>query len=403
MATRRSTLLLLTCLALVVDDAPAEATPPVATERVSVDAAADSLSPSIDERGRRVAYESGVDVFVRDRRKRLTTLVSADTPGGAIPSVSANGRYIAYFATPLDDAEQQVFVRDVVAGTTTLASAAADGSPGNGSSGPASISADGRHVAFVSWASNLVPGDGNDQPDVFVRDLDTGHTARANVDTAGGDSAFADFGGGLFPDSPGVLSADGRYVTFLSPASDLVAGDDDLGQNDVFVRDVVDGVTTLVSDAPEVAVVLNPAISANGRRVAYTNAQFGFIRGGDVLVRDLAGRGTVKANVDTGDPESFSFSTPSLSDGGRYVAFESSPVNDVGPANEPMASNVFVRDLVARKTRRVSVGIGGAAPNGSSFDPALSLDGRWVAYVSAASNLVSGDGNGLRDVFVGRR
>jgi Tol biopolymer transport system component len=150
-------------------------------------------------------------------------------------------------------------------------------------------------------------------------------------------------------------------------------------------------------------VVLNPAISANGRRVAYTNAQFGFIRGGDVLVRDLARGGTVKANVDTGDPASFSFSTPSLSASGRYVAFESSPVNETGAENEPVASNVFVRDLVARKTRRVSVGIGGATPNGSSFDPALSLNGRVVAYVSAASNLVSDDGNGLRDVFAGRR
>jgi Tol biopolymer transport system component len=401
MATRRSTPVLLTCLALAAADAPAEAAPPVATERVTVDADADSASPSIDERGRRIAYQSADDVFVRDRRERLTTLVSVDTPGGGVPSVSADGRYVAYGATPVDDPSGQVFVRDLVAGTTTLASAAADGGPGNGSSGPASISADGRHVAFVSSASNLVPGDGNDQPDVFVRDLDTEHTTRANVDTAGGDSGFADFGGHLFADSPGVLSADGRYVTFISAASDLVVGDD-LDQQDVFVRDVVDGVTTLVSDAPEVAVVLNPAISPNGRRVAYTNAQFGFIRGGDVLVRDLARGGTVKANVDTGDPASFSFSTPSLSAAGRYVAFESSPVNETGAENEPVASNVFVRDLVARKTRRVSVGVGGAAPNGSSFDPALSLDGRWLAYVSAASNLVGGDGNGLRDVFVGR-
>jgi Tol biopolymer transport system component len=403
MATRRSTPLLLTCLALAVADAPAEAAPPPATERVSIDAVADSASPSIDERGRRVAYQSGDGVFVRDRRERLTTLVSVDTPGGGAPSLSADGRYVAYLATPVGDPSGQVFVRDLVAGTTTLASVAADGSPGNGSSGPASISGDGRHVAFVSSASNLVPGDGNDQPDVFVRDLDAGHTVRANVDTAGGDSGFADFGSRLFPDSPGVLSADGRYVTFESAASDLVAGDDDLGQHDVFVRDLVEGVTTLVSDAPEVAVVLNPAISADGRRVAYTNAQFGFIRGGDVLVRDVAGGGTVKANVDTGDPASFSFSTPSLSAGGRYVAFDSSPVNETGAENEPVASNVFVRDLVARKTERVSVGIGGAAPNGSSFDPAQSLDGRAVAYVSAASNLVSGDGNGLRDVFVGRR
>lgn len=274
-----------------------------------------------------------------------------------------------------------------------------DGGPANAGSSRISISGNGRHVAFVSDASDLVTGDGNNQPDVFVRDLEAGTTVRANVDGAGGDSGFAGFGSDLFPDSPDVLSTDGRYVVFVSPASDLVAGDDD-DEYDVFVRDLAAGVTTLVSDAPEVEVVYNPTVSSDGRRVAYTNSQFGSIRGGDVLVRDLITGSTITANLETGDPDSFSFSTASLSADGRYVAFESAPVDQVAGDNTPVDSNIFVRDLEAETTLRVSMDIAGGEPNASSFDPAISADGQAVAYVSHASDLVVGDGNGLRDVFV---
>jgi Tol biopolymer transport system component len=399
-------------------------TPPVVgaqsvTTRVSVDAGggdADgrSASPSVSTDGRLVAFSSQAsdiagggptfdDVFLRDRAAATTRLVNVDTPVAAgNPAVSDDGRYVAYAArlgTP--DGPTHVLVRDVVAATTTPVDFALGDTPPNGDAlGQVSISGDGRHVAFTSFASNLVADDGNGQPDVFVRDLDAGRTVRANVDTAGGDSGFADFGGRLFPDSPDVLSADGRYVAFESAASDLVAGDDDGGQHDIFVRDLVAGVTRLVSDGPRTAVVLNPAISSDGRRVAYLNLQFGFLRGGDVLVRDLGTGGTVQANIATGDPTSFSFSTPSLSADGRYVAFDSTPVNRDAGDNTPVDSNVFVRDLDAGTTTRVSVDRAGGAPDGSSFDPAISAGGRSVAYVSGARDLVAADGNGLRDVFV---
>jgi Tol biopolymer transport system component len=291
-------------------------------------------------------------------------------------------------------------VRDVVAGITTPVDFAPGDTPPNGdATGAVSISGDGRHVAFGSFASNLVANDRNDQPDVFVRDL-VGHTTvRANVSTSGGDSGTADFGGRLFADAPDVLSADGRYVVFDS-AYPLVPEDDDGFLHDIFVRDVVAGATRLVSDAPQVAVVLNPAISSDGRRVAYLNLQPGLLRGGDVLVRDLPTGATVQANVGTGDPASFSFSTPSLSADGRYVGFDSTPVNQDAGDNTPVQGNVFVRDLAGGTTRRVAVDRNGGPPDGSSFDPAISADGRSVAYVSGATDLVAGDGNGLRDVFV---
>ncbi len=389
----------------------------ITTERVSVDAAGgdangESSSPAISADGRYVAFSSVAsdlapggdpefgDVFLRDRATGRTTLVNATTPVAGLPTISDDGRYVAYLArVGAPDGPTHAFVRDVVAGTTTQVDVGVGGAPANDSSGRTSISGDGRHVAFESSASNLVPGDGNDQPDVFVRDLDAGTTVRANVSVTGGDSGFAEFGGRLFADSPSVLSADGRYVVFDS-AYPLVPGDRDGFLHDIFVRDVVAGVTTLVSDAAEVAVVLNPAISADGRRVAYVNADFGFIRGGDVLVRDVAGGGTVRADVGTGEAASFSFSTPSLSADGRFVAFDSTPVNQDAGDNTPVDSNVYVRDLAAGTTTRVSVDTAGGEPNGSSFDPALSADGRAVAYVSGASDVVAGDGNGLRDVFV---
>jgi Tol biopolymer transport system component len=402
-------------LVMAVGGSPAVAQPRT-TERISVDtgggdANGESGSPSLSADGRYIAFQSLAsdlaagghpvfgDVFLRDRATRRTTLVNVDTPVAGLPTISDSGRYVAYLAEA-PDGPTHAFVRDVVAGTTTQVDVGLGGAPANDSSGQASISGDGRHVAFESFASNLVPGDGNNQPDVFVRDLDAGTTVRANVDTAGGDSGFAEFGFRLFAASPDVLSSDGRYVVFQSAYPDLVDGDGDGFQGDVFVRDLVAGVTTLASDAPEVAVVLNPTISPDGRRVAYTNAQFGAIRGGDVLVRDLVTGATVQANVETGDPASFSFSTPSFSANGRFVAFDSTPVNEDAGDNTPLDSNVFVRDLAAGTTTRVSLDTAGGEPNGSSFDPAISADGRAVAYVSAASDLVIGDGNGLRDVFV---
>jgi Tol biopolymer transport system component len=291
-------------------------------------------------------------------------------------------------------------VRDVVAGTTTPVDVTPAGRLGNDGTSRLSLSGDGRHVAFFSAASDLVPADHNDQPDVFVRDLDAGRTVRANVEPRAGTAARRSFSSFLFADSPDVLSDDGRYVVFLSAASDLVGGDLDSDQDDVFVRDLVAGVTRLVSDAPQVAVVLNPAISPNGRRAAYTNAQFGLIRGGDLLVRDLQTGATVQANVGTGTVGSFNFSTASFSADARYVAFDSSPSNsDVGD-NTPFMSNIFVRDLDGGTTRRVSVDASGGETDGSNFDPAMSADGLSVAFVSGSTDLVPGDRNGLRDVFI---
>jgi Tol biopolymer transport system component len=375
------------------------------TARVSVDTAGgdpdgDSGSPSISADGRFVAFSSNATdltpegqpgVFVRDRLAATTTFVAA----GHSPSISGDGRYVAY-AGGNEITADDIFVRDLVTGTTTLVSVALDGSASGFSSRP-SISADGRHVAFLSSAPNLVAGNTDNQPDVFVRHLDTGVTVQANVSLTGEDGrGFADYGAYRYPETSSVISADGRYVTFESSSDDLVA--DDTADNDIFVRDLVAAVTILVSDGSHQAVFA-PAMSPDGSKVGYINAPFGLIVGGDVLVRDLVTGTTTKANVDTAQPASFSFFAPSFSVDGRFVAFESSTVNELFD-NTPSDGNVYVRDLEAGITAQVSFDSSGGAPNGASFLPELSGDGRSVAYVSEASDLVAGDTNQLRDIFV---
>ena len=126
----------------------------------------------------------------------------------------------------------------VQAGQITRVSVSSAGVQGNSNSFISAISADGRYVAFTSYANNLVAGDTNGTEDVFVRDRVTGKTTRISVSSAGGQ------GNGYSNNSR--ISADGRYVAFSSDAENLVAGDTN-GYDDVFVRDRVTGKTTLVS------------------------------------------------------------------------------------------------------------------------------------------------------------
>ena len=139
------------------------------------------------------------------------------------PSISANGRYVAFEseATNLVRGDtnnfRDIFVHDRQTGQTTRVSVASDGTQANGHSYDPSISADGRYVAFASLANNLVSGDTNDQQDIFVHDRQTGQTTRVSVASDGTQASGHSF-------NPSI-SADGRYVAFVSSASNLVGGD----------------------------------------------------------------------------------------------------------------------------------------------------------------------------------
>jgi Tol biopolymer transport system component len=263
-----------------------------------------------------------------------------------------------------------------------------------------SISADGRYVAFYSYADNLVSGDTNGTWDVFVRDRQSGTTERVSVDSLGAQ-------GNDFSYTPSI-SADGRYVAFMSKATNLVGGDTN-GAWDVFVRDR-QGATTERVSVDSLGSQGNggsnvPSISADGRYVAFqsnaTNLVSGDTNGSpDVFVRDRQTGTTERVSVDSGGVQGNGTSSlPSISADGRHVAFESYASNLVS-GDTTWWQDVFVRDRQSGTTERVSIDSFGAQGNGFSDKPSISADGRYVAFRSDASNLVSGDTNGWHDAFV---
>jgi Tol biopolymer transport system component len=264
-------------------------------------------------------------------------------------------------------------------------------------------------VAFASQASNLVPGDTNGRADVFVYDRQTGTTVRVSVGTGGVQGNLGSF-------TPS-LSADGRYVAFISRASNLVVGDMN-GTGDIYrhdrdpdangIFDEGNGVTIRVSvpSPTEVGLPSNkPSISADGRSVAYASQSATLVPGDtngvfDVFVADLVAGTTVRASVDgAGGQGNGASDFPAISGNGQIVAFQSDATNLVaGDTNA--TSDAFVRDLGTGATIRVSVDTGGAEGNGASHLPAVSRTGHIVAFSSQASSLASGDTNGVEDVFV---
>jgi Tol biopolymer transport system component len=402
---------------------------PGSTTRVSVgttgvQARGDSVGRSISADGRYVVFASDApnlvhstkphldEVFVRDRVRRTTRMVSVSTSGregndnSFDPSISADGRFVAFdsYATnlvPHDPRAQDVFVRDLMAHTTRLVSVTLKGRPANGDSLEPSISAHGRFVAFTSSASNLVPGLTFNRYRVFVRDLVSHTTRRVSVPTGGGsinDDA----------DSPSI-SADGRFITFDSSASNLVAG----AKGGVFIRDRARRTTSLISvgfrGRPANKASFEPAISADGRYVAFVSDGSNLVRGDtndvyDVFVRDRVRRTTRRVSVSTTGHQSRqsrfdAFMTPSISAHGRFVVFASTASNLAG-GDTNRGSDVFVRDTAAHTTRLVSVSVGGGSGNGESRLPGISADASSVVFSSVASDLVPRDTNHKRDVFV---
>ncbi len=389
-----------------------------------------SFSPAISANGRYVVFESSAanlvagdtnrsyDVFVRDRFLRATTRVSVDSNEGQIdtipiwgiislsPSISGDGRYVAFSSDASDmvsgdtNGEGDVFVRDLKAGTTIRVSVDSNEGQSNGWSYSPAISGDGRYVAFSSRASDMVSGDTNGEIDVFVRDLVAGTTSRVSVDSNEGQSNG-------WSGSPSI-SGDGRYVAFPSDASDMVSGDTN-GEEDILVRDLVAGTTTRVSvdsnEGQSNGWSGSPSISGDGRYVAFSSRASNLVSGDtngeeDIFVRDLVAGTTRRVSVNSNEGQSNGESySPSISGDGRYVAFSSDASNLVsGDTNKEY--DIFVRDLVAGTTRRVSVDGNEGQSNGWSYSPAISRDGKYVVFASGASDLVSGDTNGEVDIFI---
>jgi Tol biopolymer transport system component len=401
--------------------------PGARTVRVSVNSRggqgnATSSTASISRSGRFVAFNSSasnlaakdendqIDVFLRDRDGRKTRLVSISSTGkggnfqSANPSISASGRFVAFesnannlVARDANGITTDVFVRDLKTGKTRLISISSHGKQGTGSSHGAAISADGRYVAFESGDNTLVAHDTNGVSDIFVRDRSTGTTRRASVRSQGGQvNGFSSF--------PSI-SANGRLVAFVSVAKNLTG--DKFGRPQVFVHDRLTGTTrrASVSSSRAPAFAEQGVISANGRFVAFastaTNLAGTDTNGkSDVFVHDRKTGKTRRVSVTSNGAQMNRASVdPAISEDGRLVAFDSS--RNVGFLVGPY--HVFVRDRQAGTTRLMDVRPdGSASPQGTGAPgaPALSLDGRFVAFGSLDDKLVRGNDNGAGDIFV---
>ena len=280
-----------------------------------------------------------MDAFVCDRATGKTRRIPPAGPGVYAGALSANGRYAVL------QADENVYRYDLRRRHLLPLTAGA-----NGWSEEPSVSAHGRYVAFTSIASNLVRGDTNKLPDVFVRDVLTGKTTRASVTSAGRQGTGKRYSNGS--NAP-AISSDGRYVAFHSDMTNLVRGDTNR-IFDIFVHDRVSGKTQRVS------------VSSTGRQ----------------------------ANAESGGGESFSVD-------GRYVAFSSLATNLVARDRNDI-TDVFIRDLRKHRTRLVSLGLHGQGDDASwvGLGAAFTRDGRYILFASWAANLVPDDTNGVADVFV---
>jgi len=298
------------------------------------------------------------DVFVRDRQTETTERVSRGSAGvqandhSYAPAISANGRFVAFWSeasnlVPGDgNGRADVFVRDRQTGTTERVSVSSAGAEGNGDSTSASISDDGRFVVFESLAANLVPGDTNGLLDVFLRDRQTGTTQRMSLGPAGAQ------GNGHSMNAS--ISSDGGTVVFSSEAGNLVIGDAN-GCSDVFVRSRQTLTTERVSVASSGAegdaesYDTFSTISADGRWVVFVSSAENLVRGdtngvSDVFLRDRQAGTTERISVDSAGSEGNGSSlTRTISRDGRCVVFASQASNLV-PGDTNLATDVFVHD-----------------------------------------------------------
>jgi Tol biopolymer transport system component len=331
-------------------------------------------------------------LFVRDTAAGTTTVASVRADGsftdGTDPAISSTGRYVAFVSSDLamvpglTGGHDQVFLRDRFTRTTKLVSVKSGATnPGNDDSEAPSISADGRYVAFESDAANLVPFDTNASTDVFVRDLVGGTTTRVNVNLTAEEPFFG-------ADSASI-SADGRFVAFAT--FDSPTGEDTPSQ-DIYLRDRLTSTTQMVSRKGATGISngfsADPRVSANGRFVAFlsnaTNLDAAPDGNGalDVFVRDTVAKATTRVSLTPANGVLQSGSrTPSISGDGRFVSYVSASP-DVVPSDTNLAADVFVRDRPLARTTRVDTAEKGAQAPTGGMDGSLSADGRYVAFLT---------------------
>ncbi len=408
-----------------------------------------AYAPALSADGRWIAFVSEsstlvpgdtnivADIFIRDRRSDTTTRASVASSGAqmspwlagglspvgcASPSLSADGRFVAFASFGADlvpgdtNGKQDVFVHDRVLGTTERVSVSSFGVESDADAYLPMISADGTRVVWQSAATTLVAGDTNGLTDVFIHDRTTGSTARVALSTTGGDPNGASSGA--------TISANGSRVAFTSTASNLVSGDTNAAP-DVFLADITTATIARVSVGVAGAQATGSTsgsgdgfVAADGLSVAFRSHATNLVAGdsngfADIFIRRLPTGTTTRVSVTQAGGQAAGTSAsgaagsfvPRLSEDGRFVAFVSHATNLVNGDTNGFP-DVFLRDTVTATTLRLGIdgrGVGipmGTGWWGSTLFVALSSDGSTVAFPSSSATLVEGDVNGACDVFV---
>lgn len=342
--------------------------------------------------------------YVRDFRTGRTRLASKSSGGepadGGVSgaAISASGRFVAFsgLGDGLPGANgtvSQVWIHDRKTGRTRLVSRSGDGHPGDGNSSNPSLSAGGRFVAFESRADNLPGGDGINQF-VYLRDMRKGRTIMASRTNDGASAAAAAYGQ--------LLSSDGRLLVFYSDDPDLPGGDG--ATRHAYLRDLDRRLTRPVDRNSGGEIANNdsgsPSISPGGRFVAFQSRATN-LPGGDgsdqqVYLRDLAlGSTRLVSRNKAGEPFDLGASDGRVSADGRLVAFDSNAAN--APGGDGATYQVYVRNLGEGKTRLLSRAGNGDPSDDDSYYPSISADGSSVAFDSLAKNL--GGRPGFDDIF----
>ncbi len=333
-------------------------------------------------------------------RKNVVTgevgLVSADSAGtqgngvSALPVISDDGRYVAFFSTSTNlvtpnTTVTDVFRKDMLTGEVKLVSANAAGTEGDAASSTPAISADGRYVAFYSGSTNLVsPATTGIQ--VFRKDLVTGEVKLASADAAGTQ------GNGNANYSPDI-SFSGRYVSFTSTSTNLVTPATS-GQ-ELFSKDMLTGEVKLASSDAAGAESNQsngyPSYTDDARYVTFASNANNLIPGvgfQQIYCKDLISGDIALVSADASGAQGTGMSTySSISADGRFVAFDASATNLVTPATTN--SQVFRKDLASGEVLLASATAAGAQGNSASVFASMTPDARYVTFHSQATNLVA--------------
>lgn len=383
-------------------------------------------APALSSDGRYVAFETNApglapgnsasfrDVLVRDRETgtiEVASKSSSGAPGNQHSEhcdISGDGRFVVFssYATTLvtaaglSTAMPNVYLRDRATQQTVLVSRTPSGDAGAGSSFDPTISKDGRYVAFTSNAGDLVVGDSPNSYDAFVFDRLTGTITRENT-TPGGIA------------SDGIswatsISADGRFIAFRSNATNLVGTLPQHGPSEAYVRDRWLGVTKLVSHAAggdiANAHVFRVTLSDDGSMCSFESTASNLVPGDTNSLQDsfVWWRSTDTVTRESlgaaGNQLLAETSATSLSGDGRYLTFSNSDPSVVtGDTNG--VSDVFVRDLHVRSNSRISQSAAGIEGNATSYEGALNADGSVAVFITKANNFGS-PGNIYPQVYV---